>query len=150
MMRKEGRFEIVRGGAKDGASADKGNRPVSRDSSLELFRIFAMLLVVASHLACHSMGDSWKMWELPFCANQAWSIVLGRWGNFGVELFIILSSYFMCDRKGIRSKKLFELAFQTMTTCVFFFFFIRLTRLNMVGKKALLEECLELFCSQNS
>ncbi len=124
-------------------------KPVGRDSSLELLRIFAMLLVVASHLACHSMGNGWKMWELPFSANQAWSIALGRWGNFGVELFVILSSYFMCDRQGIRSRKVFDLAFQTVTTCVVFFFFIRLTGLNMVGKKALLEEVLELFTSQN-
>ena len=124
-------------------------KPGGRDSSLELLRIVAMLLVVASHLACHAMGDGWKMWELPFSVNQAWSIALGRWGTFGVELFIILSSYFMCGRKGIRSRKLFELAFQTVTTCVVFFFFIRLTGLNMVGKKALLEEVLELFTSQN-
>ncbi len=125
------------------------SRPAGRDSSLELLRIFAMILVVASHLACHSMGNGWKMWELPFSANQAWSIALGRWGNFGVELFIILSSWFMCDRKGIRSRRLLDLAFQTVTTCIVFFFFIRLTHLNMVGKKALLEECLELFRSQN-
>ncbi len=113
-------------------------KPVGRDSSLELLRIVAMLLVVASHLSCHAMGDGWKMWELPFSVNQAWSIALGRWGTFGVELFIILSSYFMCDRRGIRSRKLFDLAFQTVTTCIFFFFCIRLTRLNMVGKNALL------------
>lgn len=131
---------------------DTGRRATAaggRNSSLELLRIFAMLLVVTSHLACHAMGNGWKMWDLPFSANQAWSIALGRWGNFGVELFIILSSWFLCDRKGIHSRKLFELAFQTVTTCIVFFFFIRLTRLNMVGKKALLEECLELFRSQN-
>lgn len=121
----------------------------ARDSSLELLRIFAMLLVVASHLACHSMGDGWKLLEQPFSANQAWAIALGRWGNVGVELFIILSSYFMCGKRGIRSRKIFDLSFQTFTTCVVFFFFIRLTGLNMVGKKALLEEALELFTSQN-
>lgn len=136
---------IHTGGQPSGGSGAAGGR----DSSLELLRILAMLLIVASHLACHSMGDGWKMWELPFCANQAWSIALGRWGTFGVELFIILSGYFMCGRKGIHSRKLFELAFQTVTTCVVFFFFIRLTGLNMVGKKALLEEVLELFTSQN-
>ena len=121
----------------------------ARNSALELLRIFAMILVVASHLACHAMGNGWKMWELPFSANQAWSIALGRWGNFGVELFIIISSWFLCGKRGIRSRKLFELAFQTVTTCIVFFFFIRLTRLNMVGRKALLEEALELFRSQN-
>lgn len=78
-----------------------------RESSLELMRIVAMLMVCAFHWQLHGMNDG--IVKAPLSANQIVSFVLGSWGILGVNLFFLLSFYFMVSKETVNYKKIFSL-----------------------------------------
>ena len=61
-----------------------------RNSAIELLRVFAMGIVVLSHVCCHSGYDS--TYSL-FSVNRLF-VQFGYLGNLGVALFIMISGYF--------------------------------------------------------
>lgn len=67
-----------------------------RDSRFELLRIIAMLMIVFHHFAVHGfeIGQNWY-----FSNNRIIIYFLGMGGKIGVNLFILISSYFMIDSK---------------------------------------------------
>ena len=80
---------------------EKGNR---RESSLELMRIIAMLMVCAFHWQLHGVNDG--ITRAPLSANQFVSFLFGSWGILGVNLFFLLSFYFMVDEEKVNYKKI--------------------------------------------
>lgn len=69
----------------------------SRNSSIELLRILAMVFIVISHSSVHG--------GLPDVASDImFNNLLLDWcvlGNLGVDIFIIISGYFMCTNKNM-------------------------------------------------
>lgn len=63
-----------------------------RNSSVELLRIVAMLFIVLSHLCVHS---GFELSALPFSFNKL-LLGWGTLGNLGVNIFVIISGYFLC------------------------------------------------------
>ena len=43
---------------------------------------------------------------------------MGIWGQLGVMLFVMISSWFMADKQGIRMKKIIDLLLEVMTICI--------------------------------
>lgn len=104
---------------KENKLATKNNRVVSdRNSNLELLRIFSMFLIVMHHCASHAISNSWGIVGMPFCLNQVLVILSGLWGQVGVSLFVIASSWFLSQGDGIHIKKVIKLVLQTWTICV--------------------------------
>ena len=68
----------------------KENKMRERNSTIEMLRIFAMILVVMSHCAVHG----------GVVSNEA---KISNWfyigGEIGVAIFILISGYFMVDEK---------------------------------------------------
>lgn len=66
-----------------------------RQSNLELLRIFAMFLIVAHHFVLHG---NW-----PFTQNlefrESLIFVLGFGGKLGVNLFVLISGYFLVSKE---------------------------------------------------
>ena len=78
---------------------------VQRNSNLEILRIIAMLFIIAHHFSVHGFGD------VNFAISNANNYVIyffGILGKIGVDVFIIISAYFMIDSK-FNLKKLFVL-----------------------------------------
>ncbi len=77
--------------------------PKQRNSSLELLRIISMLMIVGCHFATHG-GFSFdaKMLSIP----RFWWYAIEMGGNFGVDVFVLISGYFLV--KG--DDKIFDLA----------------------------------------
>ena len=78
----------------------------NRSSNFELMRIFAMLLIITYHYALfsnfrHSSGT------LSFNRQLYQSMLLD--GKTGVNLFVMVSGYFLIRSKGIRSSKVLQL-----------------------------------------
>lgn len=94
----------------------KENKMRERNSTIEMLRIFAMILVVMSHCAVHG----------GVVSNEA---KISNWfyigGEIGVAIFILISGYFMVDEK-VSMKKMLriigEVWFYTVTIMFIYVF----------------------------
>lgn len=70
----------------------------SRKSNIELLRIISIALIVCYHLCWHIHWHPLSMDAI----NDAWlnslSIVFGSWGILGVDIFVIISSFYLVDK----------------------------------------------------
>lgn len=88
----------------------------SRSSNFELLRILAMLMIVAHHFSIHS-GFSMKIPPLYF--NTLFLQFLQFGGKIGVNVFVLISGYFLINTDNIKLKKVIKLWCQ-----IFFYSFI--------------------------
>lgn len=69
-----------------------------RDSNLELYRIIVMLLIVAHHYVVNS-GLINVMEQKPFTERSIFFYLFGAWGKTGINCFLLITGYFMCQSK---------------------------------------------------
>ena len=86
-----------------------------RDSKLELLRIVAIILIVSHHYALH--GFEFK--NLNFNINKLLLDFLILGGKVGVNLFIVISSYYLIDSK-ITLKKIINLILKVKIYAILF------------------------------
>lgn len=67
-----------------------------RNSNLELYRIIVMLLIVAHHYVVNS-GLLPLMAENPNSADSIFLYLFGMWGKTGINCFVLITGYFMCQ-----------------------------------------------------
>ena len=68
-----------------------------RDSNIELFRIFLMLMIIAHHYVLHSgVTDLYSM-KSP-TSNQIFLELWGWGGKVGINCFLLITGYFMCKQ----------------------------------------------------
>lgn len=79
-------------------------------SNLELFRIIAMLLIVAHHYVVNS-GLLEFITAEPTSLRAQTYLWFGIWGKTGINCFMMITGYFMCKSK-ITIKKFVKLLFQ--------------------------------------
>lgn len=82
----------------------------SRNSNVELLRIISMLLIVSFHCVCHNGLRTYD--NMPFIYIS--SVLLGSWGIFGVDVFVIISAYYLVEQR-FRITKVIHILFQTFT-----------------------------------
>ena len=84
----------------------------TRQSNIELLRIVAMVLIVAHHVAYHGGGDfATNVISINRLWNQAFTYV----GKVGLDIFIIISGYFMAERKSLNISRVAKLWLQMIT-----------------------------------
>ena len=71
---------------------------IRRQSNIELFRIVAMVGIVAYHAAWYS-GLATRAYADPWKWDNALLLVLGAWGKTGINCFVLITGYFMCQRR---------------------------------------------------
>lgn len=71
---------------------------MKRSSNIELFRIVAMLAIVAYHAAWYS-GLTRVAYAEPWSWQSVWILLLGGWGKTGINCFVLITGYFMCERQ---------------------------------------------------
>lgn len=76
-----------------------------RNSSIELLRIIAMIMIVASHYSFHNGLDFTKM-NLGF---NRFFLEANMLGSIGVIIFVLITGYFSIDTKEIKYKKIIKL-----------------------------------------
>lgn len=91
----------------------------SRNSNFELLRIIAMLQIIAYHLAFHSnfmfVGSS-------ITINRVWYQMLFMGGKVGVNLFVMITGYFMISANKIKTANVIRLWGQTLFYVLVFYF----------------------------
>lgn len=96
-----------------------------RSSSLELLRIVAMLMIIATHAAARiGNGVDWGVLSSEPSLNLFSIFFIGTYGQTGVFLFVILSSWFLSGKESkTHYGKLFKLYAQAFFISVLFLVF---------------------------
>lgn len=87
-----------------------------RSSNYELMRIIAMFLIVMYHIYLHSFQGQFLNSALS--PNKIIAASLGAWGILGVDLFVLISAFFLIDSK-FKTARILRLYI-----CVVFYYFI--------------------------
>lgn len=106
----------------------KGNEEVPRQSNIELLRIIAMLMIVAHHFAVHG---NFNFSTETVSVNRLWIQFFHYGGKIGVDIFVLISGYFLVNAK-FKLNKLMKLWIQMFTYSVLFYliFAMRGGRMN--------------------
>lgn len=92
---------------------NKNSENLPRHSGIELLRIFAMLMIIAHHFALFGLtiyGDGFNF----FIAR-----LFQFGGKLGVDIFVIISSYFLMNKK-FNIKRFFNIIFQVLFYSILF------------------------------
>lgn len=82
-----------------------------RASNIELLRIIAMLMIVASHFACHGiqhcndLNNAYKIWGQGAELNKLFVSFLNPGGMIGVACFFLITGYFNIEKKTFTLKR---------------------------------------------
>ena len=81
-----------------------------RRSGLELFRILAMLGIIAHHYVVNSglASAEGPILADPLSLRALWHLFAGAWGKVGVNAFVLISAWFLCE-KGITARKFLKI-----------------------------------------
>ena len=81
-----------------------------RNSNIELLRILSMMLIIMNHYCASIEYVQTKIW-----INKLFKILLGSWGALGVDIFVLISVWFLCDKELMYDiRKIMLLALQTI------------------------------------
>lgn len=69
----------------------------TRDSSIELFRIISMLCIVAHHYVVNSGLIDAITQENAMTSHSLFSLLFGWGGKTGINCFLLITGYFMCQ-----------------------------------------------------
>lgn len=87
----------------------------TRQSNIELLRIFAIILIVAHHIAVHS---DFSFSNDSIALNKLWIQFIEIGGKMGVNIFILISGYFGVTAIYIKPQKAIKLWLQIFTYSV--------------------------------
>lgn len=76
-----------------------------RQSSLELYRVIIMLLIVAHHYVANS-GLVQMAYESPLTPNSLFILLFSAWGKPGINCFVLITGYYMCQSRIMLKKYL--------------------------------------------
>ena len=95
-----------------------------RESNIELYRIFLMLLIIAHHYVVNS-GLLDLMYQEPFSSKSIFLFIFGAWGKIGINCFVLITGYYMCTSK-ITLKKFLKLLLEIefYKICIYMIFII--------------------------
>lgn len=96
--------------------ATSGQTP--RRSNIELLRIIAMVFIVAHHFAVHG-GFSFQ--SSAITVNRLWIQFIQVGGKIGVDIFVLISGYFLVSAKSLKLGKVIKLWAQIFTYSVLIF-----------------------------
>lgn len=118
-----------------------------RQSNMEMLRIFSMLLIVMCHYATHGVM---KNVDIP--AACQWQVdILKLGGGIGVDVFVLISGFFMV-KSSISGKKILRLWVQIISFVLGFYLLFRLFPqegiATHIGVRAWLYECLPVLTGQ--
>lgn len=114
-----------------------------RLSNLELLRVVAMFLIVLNHCTQHQLNEAWEILQkAPLSVNYIVTVIFGIWGSVANMIFVIISSWFLVDKKGIHSSRIFRLAFQAWVVSILITSVVMIFHLEAVSKTQIIKEVL--------
>ena len=99
---------------------NQGGQRKERNSNLELLRILAMLLIIASHYVANSGITNLFDVQNP-TTNMVFLQLWGMWGKAAINIFILISGYFMC-KSSLTLNKILKLYLEVKFYRIIIFF----------------------------
>lgn len=116
-----------------------------RESNIELLRMIAMLMIIGHHFAVHG-GFYFRQDQIT--GNLLFLQWLSVGGKIGVNLFVLISGYFLVTASGIRIQKAAKLWLQIFFYSTVIFFVFCLTGLADFSLKGLVEALFPVLSKQ--
>lgn len=76
------------------------NRPINRQSNFELLRIVAMIMIIICHFATHG---NFEFDNTTLSIPRLWLNFLCMGGNTGVNIFVLITGYFLIQSKSTKA-----------------------------------------------
>ena len=89
-----------------------------RDSNIELLRLIAMFSIVLGHYSIHGIGNT----APGYAENGQYVAIFNYFGNLGVNLFVLISGFYMITSK-LTFRKVISLLFQVSSYSILLFIF---------------------------
>ena len=114
--------------------AKKRGGGVARNSSIELFRIIIMLVIIAHHYIVNSgIYDVIKAGDV-LSAASIFSLIFGFGGKIGINCFVLITGYFMCKSQ-ISIRKYVKLFLEVQFYMIVFMLIFHLSGYEKYGIK---------------
>ena len=121
------------------------NNRKNRQSNIELLRIIAMILIVAHHISVHGLFD-FQTSEITI--NSLWIQFLSIGGKIGVNIFVLISGYFLIKEKSTKIGKILKLWMQIFLYSVIIYIVFVITGEKQFGIKEAIKSFLPITFSQ--
>lgn len=120
---------------------------IIRNSSIELLRIIAMIMIVFHHFAVHG-GFSWESSSVSFTRHWYNLIIMG--GKIGVDVFVIISGYYLINSNSgyIKFDKIAKFVGQVFFYSVTLYLISCLTGISDLNIKSLIKVLFPITFSQ--
>lgn len=116
-----------------------------RQSNIELLRIVAMIMIIAHHFSFHG---GFKFSSDTITATRFWVQFLLIGGKIGVNIFMLISGYFLVSARSLKTNKVLKLWLQIFTYSVGIFIVFSLCGAETFGIKKLIKLCFPITYSQ--
>lgn len=121
------------------------NKARTRQSNFELLRIIAMLTIIANHFAVHS---DFSIDTFSISINSVWIHELTILGNAGVNIFVLISGFFLIDSSSLKVDKVLKQWLQIFTYSILLYIGYCLASLESFSKGSLVEHLMPISSSQ--
>lgn len=86
-----------------------------RISSFELLRILAIIFIIAHHLSVHGLFDFSGLGNSPIILlNHTWISFIAQLGKAGVNIFVLITGYFLIDGGLFKTKKVLYIVLEML------------------------------------
>ena len=106
------------------------NRGNLRQSNIELLRIIAIIMIIAHHFAVHS-GFDFPVNTISI--NRLWIQFIQIGGKIGVDIFVLISGFFLVSAPSIKTSKIIRLWGQVIFYSVIIFAVFTITGIETFG-----------------
>lgn len=92
-----------------------------RQSSIELLRILTMVMIVAHHFSVHGNFD------FPIntiTINRLWIQFIQIGGKIGVDVFVLISGYFLITSSSVKPNRIIKIWLQMFTYSILIYIFV--------------------------
>lgn len=116
-----------------------------RQSNFELLRIIAMIMIIAHHF---SLFGGFEFSNDTVNINRLWIQFIQIGGKSGVNVFVLISGYFLISTQGISINKAVKLWLQIFSYSILIFAIFVFTGMEPFSIKELIKYCFPLSFSQ--
>ncbi|MBQ5417783.1 MAG: acyltransferase family protein, partial [Oscillospiraceae bacterium] len=107
-----------------------------RQSNIELLRIIAIIIIIAHHFAVHSGFD---FSADTVSLNRLWIRFIRIGGKIGVNIFVLISGYFLVSAQSIKTSKILKLWGQVFFYSIVIFLVFSVSGLQPFSQQELIE-----------
>lgn len=124
---------------------DLTNKQIPRYSNIELLRIIAMIFIVAHHFSIHG---GFVFSTNTITINRLWVQFIQIGGKIGVDVFVLISGYFLISAKSLKTNKVIKFWLQLFTYSALIFILFIALGIEPFGIKELISHCFPVTFSQ--